>query len=84
MSGDEGIMDAFRSAVDETMREMEAEMKTRVRMGGKRNLPSTASRWRSLILMPLSRNGSARKLQRLCDDEKVKGLLSGRLLPAFA
>src|SRR6202163_2679984 len=35
MSGDEGIMDAFRSAVDETMREMEAEMKTRVRMGGK-------------------------------------------------
>jgi conjugative relaxase-like TrwC/TraI family protein len=35
MSGDQGIMDAFRSAVDETMREMEAEMKTRVRMGGK-------------------------------------------------
>jgi conjugative relaxase-like TrwC/TraI family protein len=31
MSGDEGIMDAFRSAVDETMREMEAEMQTRVR-----------------------------------------------------
>jgi conjugative relaxase-like TrwC/TraI family protein len=31
MSGDEGIMDAFRGAVDETMREMEAEMKTRVR-----------------------------------------------------
>ncbi len=35
MSGDQGILDAFRSAVDETMREMEAEMKTRVRMGGK-------------------------------------------------
>src|ERR1700681_2508762 len=35
MSGDQGIMDAFRSAVDETMREIEAEMKTRVRMGGK-------------------------------------------------
>jgi conjugative relaxase-like TrwC/TraI family protein len=35
MSGDQGIMDAFRGAVDETMREMEAEMKTRVRMGGK-------------------------------------------------
>jgi len=33
MSGDEGIMDAFRSAVDETMREMEAEMQTRVRRG---------------------------------------------------
>src|SRR5437588_8003859 len=33
MSGDQGIMEAFRGAVDETMREMEAEMKTRVRMG---------------------------------------------------
>jgi len=33
MSGDQGIMDAFRSAVDETMREMEAEMQTRVRKG---------------------------------------------------
>ncbi len=30
-SGDEDILDAFRGAVDETMREMEAEMKTRVR-----------------------------------------------------
>src|SRR5438876_10708994 len=35
MSGDQGILDAFRGAVDETMREMEAEMKTRVRKGGK-------------------------------------------------
>src|SRR6202167_3205229 len=35
MSGDQGILDAFRASVDETMREMEAEMKTRVRMGGK-------------------------------------------------
>src|SRR5580704_15698250 len=33
MSGDKGIMDAFRGAVDETMREIETEMKTRVRMG---------------------------------------------------
>src|SRR6202162_6120594 len=33
MSGDEGILDAFRGAVDETMREMEAEMQTRVRKG---------------------------------------------------
>src|ERR1700731_3343442 len=32
MSGDQDIMEAFRGAVDETMREMEAEMKTRVRM----------------------------------------------------
>src|SRR6266581_3759093 len=31
MSGDQDIMDAFRGAVAETMREMEAEMKTRVR-----------------------------------------------------
>src|SRR5580704_15585798 len=35
MSGDEGILDAFRGAVEETMREIEAEMKTRIRMGGK-------------------------------------------------
>lgn len=33
MSGDQDILDAFRKAVDETMREMEAEMKTRVRKG---------------------------------------------------
>src|SRR5438128_12753 len=31
LSGDQGIMDAFRGAVAETMRDMEAEMKTRVR-----------------------------------------------------
>jgi conjugative relaxase-like TrwC/TraI family protein len=31
MSGDQDILGAFRSAVDETMREMEAEMKTRIR-----------------------------------------------------
>src|SRR5208282_117650 len=35
MSGDQDIMEAFRGAVDETMREIEAEMKTRVRMNGK-------------------------------------------------
>src|SRR5271165_7159245 len=34
MSGDQDIMEAFRGAVDETMREMEAEMKTRVRRKG--------------------------------------------------
>jgi conjugative relaxase-like TrwC/TraI family protein len=33
MSGDQDIMEAFRGAVDETMQEIEAEMKTRVRMG---------------------------------------------------
>jgi conjugative relaxase-like TrwC/TraI family protein len=35
LSSDQGILDAFRGAVDETMREMEAEMKTRVRIGRK-------------------------------------------------
>src|SRR6202166_5123032 len=35
LSGDQDILDAFRAAVDETMRDIEAEMKTRVRMGGK-------------------------------------------------
>ncbi len=34
MSGDQGIMDAFRGAVAETMQEIEAEMKTRVRKSG--------------------------------------------------
>src|SRR5258708_6236378 len=33
MSGDQDILGAFRAAVDETMREIEAEMKTRVRKG---------------------------------------------------
>jgi len=33
MSGDQGIMDAFRGAVAETMQEIETEMKTRVRTG---------------------------------------------------
>ena len=35
LSGDREILDAFRSAVDETMQGIEAEMKTRVRKGGK-------------------------------------------------
>src|SRR3984957_2243801 len=35
MTGDQEILEAFRSAVDETMRDIEAEMKTRVRMGGR-------------------------------------------------
>src|SRR5258707_4741029 len=34
MSGDEGILEAFRASVDETMHEMEAQMKTRVRKKG--------------------------------------------------
>ena len=35
MSGDQDILGAFRSAVDETMRDIESEMKTRVRKNGK-------------------------------------------------
>src|SRR5947209_20549876 len=35
LSGDHNIMGAFRGAVAETMREIEAEMKTRVRKGRK-------------------------------------------------
>src|ERR1700730_18594376 len=35
MSGDQGILEAFRGAVDETMRGIEAEIKTRVRKSGK-------------------------------------------------
>lgn len=34
-SGDKQILGAFRSAVDETMRDIESEMKTRVRKGGR-------------------------------------------------
>lgn len=34
LTEDQGLLDTFRSAVGETMREMEAEMKTRVRRGG--------------------------------------------------
>ena len=34
LTGDDQILDAFRSAVDDTMGEMEAEMKTRVRRKG--------------------------------------------------
>src|SRR5271168_1850208 len=34
MSGDQEILGAFRSAVDETMRDIESEMKTRVRKNG--------------------------------------------------
>lgn len=35
ITGDERILDAFRNSVNETMREMETETKTRVRKGGK-------------------------------------------------
>src|SRR4051794_16632172 len=35
LSGDQDILSAFRAAVDETMRDIESEMKTRVRRGGR-------------------------------------------------
>ena len=34
LSGDHAILEAFRAAVNESMREMEGELKTRVRKGG--------------------------------------------------
>src|SRR5271170_1176914 len=43
MCGDQGIMDAFRGAVDETMREIETEMKTRVRIGRQDSNRTTAN-----------------------------------------
>src|SRR5258708_25716259 len=57
MSGDQGIMDAFRSAVDETMREMEEEMKTRVRMGGKDEDRGTGNMAWSEVIHTTSRPG---------------------------
>src|SRR5580658_1185036 len=35
LTNDERIVDAFRASVDETMRDIESEVKTRVRKGGK-------------------------------------------------
>lgn len=35
LTGDPAILDAFRSAVDATMRDIEAEIKTRIRIGGR-------------------------------------------------
>src|ERR1700720_1757151 len=43
MSGDQDIMEAFRGAVDETMREIESEMKTRVRRKGQDTDRSTGN-----------------------------------------
>ncbi|HVS70809.1 MAG TPA: MobF family relaxase [Phycisphaerae bacterium] len=42
LTGDSRILDVFRASVDDTMRDMEAEMKTRVRRGG-RNEDRTTS-----------------------------------------
>ncbi len=43
LTQDSRILDAFRASVDETMREMESEMKTRVRRGGKNEDRTTAN-----------------------------------------
>ena len=42
-TGDERILNAFRESVRETMNDMEAEMKTRVRVGGKNEDRTTAN-----------------------------------------
>src|ERR1700689_71069 len=57
MSGDQGIMDAFRGAVDETMREIETEMKTRVRMGGLDEDRVTGNMVWGEFIQPTSRPG---------------------------
>ncbi len=43
LTGDKDILDAFRSAVAETMRDMEAEIKTRVRRGGRNEERTTGN-----------------------------------------
>ncbi len=50
LSGDQDVLTAFRGAVDETMRDMEAEMKTRVRVGGQdRNRTTGNMAWAEFI-----------------------------------
>lgn len=50
LSGDQDILEAFRKSVSETMREMEAEMKTRVRVGGQdRNRTTGNMAWAEFI-----------------------------------
>ena len=64
MSGDQAIVDAFRAAVDETMREMEGEMKTRVRKGKQDSYRTTGNMvWAEFIHTTSSRVGG------LCDPQ---------------
>ena len=64
MSGDRAIVDAFCAAVDETMREMEAEMKTRVRKGKQDTARTTGNMvWAEFIHTTSSRVGG------LCDPQ---------------
>jgi len=52
LSGDQDILAAFRASVDETMREIEAEMKTRVRRGRKDHDRTTGNMvWAEFIHM---------------------------------
>src|SRR5713226_6348977 len=52
LSGDQDILAAFRASVDETMREIEAEMKTRVRRGRKDHDSTTGNMvWAEFIHM---------------------------------
>ncbi len=64
MSGDHAIVDAFRAAVHETMREMEGEMKTRVRKGKQDTARTTGNMvWAEFIHTTSSRVGG------LCDPQ---------------
>src|SRR5438105_7532811 len=50
LTGDREVLGAFRSAVDETMREIESEMKTRVRKGGRdEDRPTGNMAWAEFI-----------------------------------
>jgi conjugative relaxase-like TrwC/TraI family protein len=64
LSGDQDILDAFLAAVDETMREMEAEMKTRVRKSRQDTDRTTGNMvWAEFIHTTSSRVGG------LCDPQ---------------
>jgi len=64
MSGDENILDAFRAAVDESMREMEGEMKTRVRKGRQDTVRTTANMvWAEFV------HTTSSPVEGLCDPQ---------------
>jgi conjugative relaxase-like TrwC/TraI family protein len=64
ISGDHAIVDAFRLAVDETMRDMEGEMKTRVRKGKQDSYRTTGNMvWAEFIHTTSSR------VHGLCDPQ---------------
>src|SRR5271166_3655087 len=64
MSGDELILDAFRAAADESMREMEGEMKTRVRKGRQDTVRTTGNMvWAEFV------HTTSSPVEGLCDPQ---------------